>query len=255
MDATTPQSDFKENTPAQPQATTFALFDVLGFGRRFNDLKLEGMRVAYDRLIAVARGMEVSLFLRSFPNGEGGSPTALGVFPTQSAYFSDTIILWQAYDEFPFPSFCQMCCELMCESLPIGLPLRGALAVGPAILDKPSGVFLGSPLIEAARMHSAQRWLGVSFCESFLEPRKYKFDPQLVLPYSEHFKDEAARRTPGLVLDWPRHWREKGYGELAAAVSALDVEPAFHEYYANTLAFIEHSEQQHDWFKHKRITS
>jgi hypothetical protein len=240
--------------PVKSEITTLALFDVLGFESRIKQMGLERLKAAYDSLIAVVRRtMKVDFFLRSFPSSDGSSHSALGVFPTEYAYFSDTIIVWQAYDAFPFPSFCQMCCEFMCESLRVRLPVRGALAVGPAILDKGSGVYLGSPLVEAARMESAQRWLGVSFCNSFFEPHKYHFTPELVIPYSEHFKpEEKTKYAPGLVLDWPRRWREQGMGEIAQAISALDTDERFHDYYANTLAFVAHSKQQHDWFKHKQ---
>jgi hypothetical protein len=246
------------------EVTTLALFDVLGFESHLKRIGLERLKDAYESLIAVVRTMKVDYFLRSLPSSDGASHPALGVFPTEYAYFSDTIIVWQMYNEFPFPSFCQMCCEFMCESLRVHLPVRGALAVGPAILDKGSGVYLGSPLVEAARMEEAQCWLGASFCNSFFEPHKYHFAPELVIPYSEHFKPkEKMKYSPGLALDWPRHWREKGVGDLAATISALETESVpetesavekerIHEYYANTLAFVTHSEQQHDWFKHKQ---
>ena len=98
-------------------------------------------------------------------------------------------------------------------------------------------------------MESAQRWLGVSFCHSFgREPYNRQFDGRLVMQYAQHFKEEEARQAPHLVLDWPRHWRQEEFGDLPAAVSALDIEPPFHDYYANTLAFVAHSEEKHDWF-------
>ena len=237
--------------PMKSNLTMLALFDVLGFESRLNRMGLDGLSVAYDALIKVVQTMNGMMVIRPVPNDEGSFHPAIGFLRTGQTYFSDTIILWSDYDDFRLPAFCKMCCALMCESVRVGLPVRGALSVGEAIMDSSSGVFLGMPLVEAARMEAAQRWLGVSFGHSFSrEPYNRQFDARLVMPYSQHFKDEQVRQTPHLVLDWPRHWRQEKFGDLPAAISTLDIEPPFHDYYANTLAFVTHSEQQHDWFKH-----
>lgn len=233
------------------KTTMLALFDVLGFESRLLAMGLDSLKASYDSLIAYVRSMDGCLCIRSVPNGDGTFSPAVGYLKTEQAYFSDTILVWSDYEVFRFPAFCELCCGLMCESLRIGLPLRGVISVGPAIFDASSGVYIGLPLIEAARAEFQQRWLGVTFGESFTrEPYGQGFDPRTVLAYSAHWKDEEKRKKKSPVLDWPRHWRREKLGDVVAAVSALDTDSRFHAYYESTLAFIAHSEAQHDWFMH-----
>ena len=232
-----------------------ALFDVLGFESRLNRMGLDDLSRAYDTLIEVVDSMDGGLVFGPAPSGGGKFHPRFAYITTEQAYFSDTILLWAPFEPFLLRAFCEMCCALICKSIQIGLPVRGALSVGRAIMDRSKGAFLGAPLVEAARMEALQRWLGMSFCHSFSqEPFNRSFDARVVMLYSKHLKDEQARATPHLVLDWPRHWRQEGLGDLTAAVQALDTEPAFHEYYSNTLAFVSHSEEQHDWFNHHQQT-
>jgi hypothetical protein len=232
------------------KTTMLALFDVLGFENRLHTMGLDSLKASYDLLIAYVRSMDGCLCTRSVPNGDGTFSPAVGYLKVEQAYFSDTLLVWSNYDVFRFPAFCQMCCGLMCESLRIGLPLRGVLSVGDAILDISSGVYIGLPIIEAARLESQQRWLGVSFGDSFThEPYNQGYDLRTVMDYSTHWKDEEKRKEGSPVLDWPRHWRQEKFGDAVAVVSALDKDPRFHPYYAATLDFIAHSERQHDWFK------
>lgn len=133
------------------------------------------------------------------------------------------------------------------------LPLRGSIGVGPAILDKSNGTYLGLPLVDAARLEKRQRWLGVSFCDSFLRPPYNVIYPDSVIPYSEHFKEEADRRKPCLVLDWPRSWRDQKLGDIEAVISELNKDRDHEAYYANTLKFVAHSEQNQDWFRHLEV--
>lgn len=142
-----------------------------------------------------------------------------------------------------------MCASLLCESLRVGLPLRGALSVGDAILDKSRGVYLGAPLIEAARTEAGQAWIGVSFGPSFgVAPYNRSFDARTILPYKKHCNPERENYVQGLVLDWPRYWRENTLGDVQATICGLDTQLDFSHYYGNTLDFFSYSEAQHDWF-------
>jgi hypothetical protein len=139
---------------------------------------------------------------------------------------------------------------MFCRSLELGLPLRGSLAVGPALFNRHSSTYLGTPLIEAARLEKKQRWLGVSLCQSFFQEPCNRLYPEFMIPYSEHLKEEEERRKPYVVLDWPRYWRnEKTSSEIKAIVKALE-DTEHRDCYFNTLAFVDHSEKHQSWFKH-----
>jgi hypothetical protein len=60
------------------------------------------------------------------------------------------------------------CADMVCEALKMGLPLRGALAVGKAVMHSRTGTFVGAPVVEAAKLEQSQDWLGVSLGPSML---------------------------------------------------------------------------------------
>ncbi|MCI0424078.1 MAG: hypothetical protein L0312_33525 [Acidobacteria bacterium] len=96
----------------------------------------------------------------------------------------------------------------MCETLRAELPVRGALGLGSAIMDKATRTYLGQPLVEAARAEKAQQWLGLAFGPSFASRRDVPFSADFVRPYTKHRKPGHSDMLPGLVVDWPRMWRE-----------------------------------------------
>lgn len=226
-----------------------ALLDVLGFENRLRSRGLDSLLVDYGKLTAIVDRMDGCLCVGSVPSEDGTRSPAVGYLATEQAYFSDTILLWCDYDVFRLPAFCQMCSDLFAECLELGLPVRGGIGVGEAHMDKDSGVFVGQPLVEAARVEAAQMWLGVSFGPSFAsEPYSSCFDPRTVLAYAAHRKPGTEARVPGMVLDWPRRWRESRHRDVRAILSAMDCDPAFHPYYDHTLRFVDFSERNHDWF-------
>jgi hypothetical protein len=228
-----------------------ALFDVLGFESLLVLRGLDRMLQDYAKLTAIVDKMDGCMCIRSVPNGDGTSSPAVGYLETAQAYFSDTFLLWSDYDTFRLPAFCQMCSDFFCESLELGLPVRGGIAVGDTHLDADSGVFVGLPLVEAARVEAAQLWLGISFGASFAkEPFSSHFDPRTVLAYRAHRKREPKYDglVPGMVLDWPRRWRESRTGDVRSLLTSMNSATAFHDYYEHTLRFVDYSEQHHDWF-------
>jgi hypothetical protein len=236
----------------EPRSTkVVAVFDVLGFESLLRSRGLDRMLQDYAKLTAIVDKMDGCMCIRPIPNGDGTFSPAVGYLATAQAYFSDTILLWSNYDAFKLPAFCQMCSDLFCESLELGLPMRGGIAVGDTHLDADSGVFVGLPLVEAARAESAQLWLGVSLSASFaVEPFNHNFDLRTVLAYRAHRKRgrKYAGLLPGMVLDWPRRWRENRKGDVRSLVTSMDSDPEFHRYYKHTLRFIDYSENHHDWF-------
>jgi hypothetical protein len=150
------------------------------------------------------------------------------------------------------PAFFEMCCDLFCHSLSLGIPIRGGIGVGDAYMDKEKRIYIGPALIDAAQAESAQLWLGVS-CGVTFNQDEYRgsFDPRTVLAYKEHQNPENKYKIPGLVLDWPRRWRTSRNDDPKKYLDSLNTDQAFAHYYLNTKRFIDYSEKNHDWFMRK----
>ena len=246
--------------------------DVLGFESRFTALGLGGMLEKYTQLIDIvgrhndrmallfdrvnfsetaywAAGGDISISNRlygayasdsillfahaDFP--ENRYPAALSLTAEERiARSKDPASGWM-YQPVPCDGFLDLCCEVLCHSVEIGLPLRGALVMGEAVLHLDRRIFLGGPLIEAARMEHQQCFIGASLASSFVDqlvPARYQ------LAFADHFKSSPPSNFAGTILDWPRHWRNTRSDDLASAVGALDGDPKFSAYYETTLKTI-----------------
>jgi hypothetical protein len=250
-----------------------ALFDILGFESRLKIFGLKEMLVRYETLIKAVHYQETQMerVFGEFSLKEAPYWTAEGdVFiftKTQGAYASDSILIWGnstwpemrelssnatskndyspkdewKYKPIPCDNFLDVCNELMCRGMEVGLPLRGAIAVGDAILDPEGRIFLGQPIIDAARLERGQAMISTSFCKSVTNqiiPRRYS------LQFDQHIKDNSLPQWSNSVLDWPRHWRKTRKADIASVIKALDSKTEFsHKYNKNTLDLIAHSEQ------------
>jgi hypothetical protein len=175
---------------------------------------------------------------------------AVGWLIVGNAYFSDSLLFWTHYSKVALPSFTHLVAEAICFGLETQLPLRGAIAVGEAVLDSGSGVFLGKPLVEVARTERVQQWIGVSFAPSFSKPGfNDGFYLNTVLPYKSHYKDAASDYATGMTVDWPRRWRESRESDPRPILRSLDHDPTFSVYYDQAARFIDFSENNHDWFR------
>lgn len=244
-----------------------ALFDILGFERKLASRGLTSIAEAYEALISdvEARNRHMAKLFGSMGFSEAPYWTSDGdVFIFNKifgAFASDSILLWahrtwpdvrdkkredlvrlagnpaDGWKAHPIPcdNFLDTCNEVMCHGLEIGLPLRGAISMGEAVLDEDRRVFLGQPIVDAACMEKAQRFIGASLCSSFTSQTIPK---RFTLPFSEHLKDSPPAVWSGLTLDWPRHWRNTRRHDAGEVIAALDVEQEFSSYYSNTLRFL-----------------
>src|ERR1041385_4237987 len=211
----------EESAEAGPEAYILAMLDVLGFERKLRDIGLGEMHRLYDKLIKVAVSPHVAQNL-----GEGGlanvgtnlfSPMMFWL-PVRFAYFSDTLLFWVPYRPNFVAPFLERCSSVFCEALQLGIPLRGSITAGTCVLHKKSSTYLGDALVEAARLEKAQEWVGVTLGVSvrtiqfpFLmsqEPSVILGEPPLKSPLPNEASDKYKKLVSGLVLDWPRHWRE-----------------------------------------------
>ncbi|HLJ89914.1 MAG TPA: hypothetical protein VKZ53_24110 [Candidatus Angelobacter sp.] len=139
-------------------------------------------------------------------------------------------------------AFMAPCADMVCETLQMGLPLRGALAAGTAVMHLRTGTSLGGPIVEAVRLEQSQDWFGVSLGNSMLAADiSSEFDPQLVLPYAVPFKKGRARVYANLALDWPRRFLVRYQKDPIEAIHAVDRSPRHHLYYDNALKFAQFS--------------
>ena len=226
-----------------------ALFDILGTKNRMTVLGVDGVLATYEKLATFVDQQSGSMVIRSVPTGDGTFCPAVGWLEVEKGYFSDTFLLWADHEPFRLPAFMQMCIDLFCYSLELGIPIRGGLAVGDAHMDKTKSIFLGPALIDAAEAEEAQRWLGISCGTSFnQEEFRGPFDPRLILAYSKQQHPERAYRLPGLVLDWPRRWRETKTSDPSGILDSMNSDPRFDRYYTCASEFVSFSLKSHDWF-------
>ena len=212
--------------------------DVLGFELRFEALGLRGMLERYVQLVQIVndRNAQTERWFGEMNFTEGAYWVAnADVFISAriyGAYASDLILLFAhadfpenrypqtltlspqqreakaldpatgwMYHAIPCDSFLEVCNEVLCYGIELGLPLRGALSMGEAVLHLDRGIYLGNPLIETARLEHSQLCIGASFAKSFMSqtvPKRYQ------LPFRSHFKANVPETYAGAVLDWPR---------------------------------------------------
>lgn len=210
-----------------------------------NTLGLAAIEGKYRKLTDYVNEQKGGLDVIPTPDGH----IAVGWLVIGSAYFSDSLLFWTQYSKMALPSFTHCIAEAICFGLETELPLRGAIAVGEAVLDEKSGVFLGRPLVEVARTERTQRWIGASFGPSFSEAGfSDGFYLHTILPYKSHYKDRTNEFATGITVDWPRRWRESRRSDPLPVLRRLNRDPAFSAYYDRTESFVAFSEENHDWF-------
>ena len=147
-------------------------------------------------------------------------------------------------------SFLQVCMEFFCEAIRAGIPLRGCVATGMAIMNKHDSIFLGEPLVEAARGEPAQNAIGIAFGRSF--NNYHPIYNRYFIPYLKNIKenDIKAEFLSPMMLDWPRFWRHKYASDkplIEDYISKMNDNPKFSKYYDNAIKFAEFSEEHENW--------
>jgi hypothetical protein len=225
------------------------MLDVLGFGSAFRRLGLNAMSEVYERLLGFVDSQTGGLDIVPLPAGPGLITPAVGWFLPEHAYFSDTVLFWADYSPITLSRLAEVAGEAVCISIELGLPLRGAIAIGEAVMDNERKTYIGEPLIELAATEKAQEWIGVSFGPSLMMgSHAHGLFMHAFLPFKSHIKAGHEHLVPGLTLDWPRRWRESRTLNIIDTMHGLDADPQFRSYYENTRRFVAFSEANHDWF-------
>ena len=270
-----------------PHGYFVALFDILGFEQRFGRFRLDGMLARYMKLVEFVRDhnarhqylVDKNIFEPIWlDKGE-----ILLHYPIGAAYASDSIIVWSprtwkschsllregrsletikkipeiSWMAHPVPCdpFLDLCNELICRSLEMELPLRGAISIGDARIDGQFGIFIGQPIIDAARLESGQKLIGATFHQTFLLeqfiPKRFE------VPFSKHIKPDIGvagqpgyksfmQMSSGLTLDWPRHWRMTRNSNPCEVVDSLDSNLEYRQTYEITRDFLLESDTRKD---------
>lgn len=230
-----------------------AFFDVLGFSDRVSRIGLPEIYRQYQDIIAVVKGKTTERIIEVVvPDGAGGLDHGICLRTLQHAYFSDTVMIWVKHELPVVQSFLESVLDFFCEALLRGLPMRGCVTFGPAVMRPQDGIFLGEPIIEGARGEQAQSWLGVSFGPS-VNQRSYGWIGSLhhVMPYHEHAKPGSEALVEPLVLDWPRRWRD-AYSDRPSAIemlNRLNTDTRFAKYYDGALKLVAHSAKCDAWWE------
>lgn len=228
------------------QDQLFCFLDVLGFSNLVENEALDSIHAKYEKLIAAANQQQHNGLV--FSSWAGHPYFSYEVL--ESAYFSDTIVFWCPYDVRFLQSLALSMKEVLCQSIEVGLPLRGAISVGQAILNKEKNEFIGRPVVSATKAEKVQCWIGITLSSDFREPPfNGGFSADCFIPYELHLKEDGLQRVTPLVLDFPRRWRGTRQSSLQSAVSALDRKPEFSIYYKNTLDFVEFSHKSERWWE------
>lgn len=199
-------------------------------------------------------------------------------------HFSDTFIIYVSYtmgkspeclldtkyDEYPllfwkdkryiydelfetnhhiYLSFLTLCMEFFCQSIIAGIPLRGCISTGKAMMNKSKSLFIGEPLVEAAKAETAQNAVGFAFGSSF-----NAFHPvynDYFIPYLGHIKNNKnSRFLSPFVPDWPRYWRESpDYNELDLSEHIMRMcnDSEHNDYYMLATDFVKFSNKNSKW--------
>ncbi len=146
-------------------------------------------------------------------------------------------------------SFLTLCMDFFCQSIVAGIPLRGCISTGQAIMNKSKSLFIGEPLVEAAKGETAQNAVGFAFGGSFKEYHPVYND--YFIPYLYHMKDNKnSQFLSPFVPDWPRYWRESPeYNELDLSEYIMKMcnDSEHEDYYNLASAFVEFSNKNSKW--------
>ncbi|MBI5135785.1 MAG: hypothetical protein HZA24_00450 [Nitrospirae bacterium] len=239
--------------PTRPANYVLAYFDVLGFESLLNKVGLDAVYQLYVQLLetALAPHSEERPWSKALSIVQGDIAPALMWLPIETAYSSDSLLLWIPYHPQYIEEFFRRCSLVFCQALQMGLPLRGAITVGRAVLNKERNIFIGHPLVEGARLESKLNWIGVALGASVKSDEiRMPIPPVSVLFYAPTFKKGSDDLFSGLVLDWPRVWRETRTESAIDYLQTLctpDLPDSLKQRYIDTETFYKHSDENQGW--------
>ena len=263
---------------------SLALFDVLGFANyvsnRGNDIALQ----LYRKLVNLIKSHKGGIGVQALSNEWKGAAYVQGIYGNiHISYFSDTFMIWTDYEDTPgfwswldsgfnedFPllfcepntthyprfyqkhmnyiNFIEICMDFFCQSVMNGIPLRGCISTGLATLDTNRSIFVGSPIVEAARGETEQNSIGFAYGKSF--NNHHPVWNRYHIPYMKHKKDPTKENSclSPMMVDYPRYWREHySDRDFIQLVRQMNPGGEFSKYYDNAIEFYKFSEKHENW--------
>jgi hypothetical protein len=244
--------------------------DILGFKRKLEAIGIDEIERRYDILTESVRNINYQYQIL-FPDPKLESPiwikdinnyTLRFFYRVYIHYASDSIILWcdrnweiynhietddqvlehQRWVKYPKPCdpFVELCNEIICKGLEVGLPLRGSISIGEGRFDFKTNKYIGQVVNDSTAAEKEHNLVGIAVTKNFLNqifPKKY------MIKTNHHIKDNENTLLSNLVLDWPDHWRKTRSFSVRDFLKADDFTEDSHKYIC-TLKLIQISETQ-----------
>lgn len=237
-----------------------AFFDILGTSQKIRCGQYDTIYDFYLYMVNLCSEEQIPI---SFSNLPGYSKSGVDIvlnFPMKHAFFSDTFIIWVEYEQsfgMSLRGFYEKCMNIFIEAIKRGIPLRGAISRGTAIMDEKKKLYLGEPIVEAARAEAVQNWMGIALTRSCQEASVS--EARLLLPYTEHIKESYIKRNKDkkeilftdCVLDWPKYWRNTQKNDVVPFIERMNDDPVFSLYYDNAIKFVNYSKKNVDFWEDK----
>jgi len=243
-----------KQSSTEKEHITLCLFDVLGTSEMTKRNELNKIYSCYSKLSEIVNQYDDNVFGTKLfgarvpiPQPDGTSRVARGTVYIHHAFFSDTFIFWIKTHPLDVWIFNKVCNELFCKTLELQIPIRGCLSSGEAIMDIENRMFIGQPLVEAARGETGQQWLGLTHGSSFDD--KLHWDLEYYIPYKKHIKDGYSEILSPFAIDWARHWRSTRSEDAITLIKSMNKEEKFSNYYDTTIDFYLHSQRHSsNWY-------
>lgn len=229
---------FEEKWTAQSDGRTIgarfvACLDVLGFKRMVASTELDLLASRYDTFLRALQHTSNVTELRATREGRLSSVIR---WRTPYVVFSDTLLLWSDADTANASAFFSICASLVSSALQAGMPLRGGIALGEAMMDKREGIYLGQALVDAHLTEASQDWIGIGLHESCCatpEASVFIANHEDVVPY-------AVPTKPGCpAIRQALRWHDYAYDASETLQLVLGSAPKeAHSKYENTRRFV-----------------
>lgn len=236
-----------------------AFFDILGTSEKIRCGQYDRVYEFYSYMVDLCAEEQIPISFSNLPGHFGHGGDIVLNFPMKHAFFSDTFIVWVEYEDFfgmSLRGFYEKCMDIFVEAIKRGIPLRGAISRGTAIMDEERKLYLGKPIVEAARAEAAQNWMGIALTRSCQEASIS--EAWLLLPYTEHIKEAYRNKQKSkdvlftnCVLDWPKYWRNTQDNEVISLIQKMNDDATFSSYYDNAIRFVNYSKENDDFWKDK----
>ncbi len=249
-----------ENVTTKEKNIALAFFDILGTSEKIIRGQYDKIYDFYSYMVDLCSEEQIPISFSNLPGHFNNGADIVLNFPMKHAFFSDTFIVWVEYEQLfgmSLRGFYEKCMDIFNEAIKRGIPLRGAISRGTAIMDEEKQLYLGKPIVEAARAEAVQNWIGIALTRSCQEASLS--EAWLLLPYDEHIKETYIKKCKdtndilftNCVLDWPKYWRNTQDKDIISLIEQMNDDEAFSSYYDNAIKFVNYSKENGDFWEDK----